>query len=189
MFFLTCYNLDIHIFNLQVNTSLLNPPPSTTKQKSLLKPLIRVPLTPGKSVLIRGDLSDKAKSDMKNPQYIPGVKIVRNSLGKLVLVTDKSPTNNKSPLSPGMKVTIKNNKIQSINKSDSKTCTDSSNINNTNKSNNSTHDPSEENRCPQSLIGESNRFKTNVNSSTIRSISPPTIIDLCTEKFEGDTSL
>lgn len=92
--------------------------PSFSTQQSVLKPLVRVPISQGKSVLIRKDTSENTKYNTNAPKYIQGVKLVRNSSGKLVLVQDKTPLK-KSPLSPGVKVTIKNNKIQSISKSHS----------------------------------------------------------------------
>lgn len=82
-------------------------------QQSLLKPLIRLPVSTGKSLLIRRDQSEATNFNKTTPKYIQGVKLVRKSSGKLVLVQDNSPVK-KSPLSPGVKVTIKNNKIQSI---------------------------------------------------------------------------
>lgn len=74
--------------------------------------MVRIPVSQKKSLLVRGDVTDPGITKM-NAQYIPGVKLVRNSFGKLVLVADNSPPK-KSAITPGTKILIKNSKIQSV---------------------------------------------------------------------------
>lgn len=142
----------------------------------MLKPLIRLPLSQGRSVFIRSDVSEQTSSSVKAPKYIQGVKLIRNSSGNLVLVPDTSPVK-KSPLSPGVKVTIKNNKIQSISRNLTDTKSDSSNVQIPNADEEIVDKPEDQMPVLEKST-ESNEDDCSVKET---SDEPPPIIDLCTE--------
>ncbi|KAG5887737.1 hypothetical protein JTB14_003898 [Gonioctena quinquepunctata] len=98
--------------------------------KSVLKPLIRVPIDSDTSLLARGPVvplaadgkeghASASKSNLQNAQYISGVKLIKSISGNFVLVNDQpdeSPTSTPSNLITGTKVVIQNNKIKTMRK-------------------------------------------------------------------------
>lgn len=147
-------------------------------QQSVLKPLIRLPLGHGTSVFIRSDVAEQTNPKVQTPKYIQGVKLIRNSSGKLVLVPDTSPLK-KSPLSPGVKVTIKNNKIQSISRNIMDTNSDSTNVRVQNDDKDEKVDKTEE----QMPVLEDSTSESNADDSATKETLDelPPVIDLCSE--------
>lgn len=143
----------------------------------MLKPLIRLPLGHGTSVFIRSDVTEQTSPKLKSPKYIQGVKLIRNSSGKLVLVPDTSPLK-KSPLSPGVKVTIKNNKIQSISRNIIDNNSDSTNV--WVKNDNGEKMDNTEEEMPVLEESTSESIADDIAIKETLDESPP-VIDLCSE--------
>lgn len=76
--------------------------------------MIRYPFNRGGTSVLKKRPQERKTSNTSCNKIIQGVKLVQSRDGKLVLVSDTKGQLRKSPLSPGMKVTIKNNKIQSV---------------------------------------------------------------------------
>ncbi|XP_074030031.1 uncharacterized protein isoform X2 [Leptinotarsa decemlineata] len=115
--------------NLVIYSSKASTSANKTKQTSVLKPLVRVPINRDTSLLARGPVDTPLANiiqeqplimnpKLKTAQYISGVKLVKSSSGNFVLVPDESPQSTKICSKPalvsGTKVIIQNNKIKSL---------------------------------------------------------------------------
>lgn len=83
--------------------------------KSVLKPLVRISTEKGDSVLVRGE-----PVQPKSQKYVQGVvfKDFLNSKKYVLLRNSQSAPTKSSKLSEGVKVVIRNNKIQSYSSRD-----------------------------------------------------------------------